>query len=292
QAIQTFKNHFIAGLCTTDHDIPSQLWDKLLPQAQDSLNMLCASRIDPSKLAYEVLEGSHNLNRHPWAPPGCRAIIHKPVDNRMSWGPQGTDAWYIGPALHHYRNMNSMFSIHGLTKYLYPHNFSQLIVKSHRKCLLKKQHVPLPNSSLSSNNNAMCPLILTFLTSNVPLKLSRKCINSTISNSEDRRAGSRSSKCGTYTLQKLYHPKNTQNSQMDTQSCHPQQHTWLCLHPRTDQMITMLKPSAAHHTHYGSAVATTYTNAARHNTGSTLQVSVLQVSVNTTSYTNWILPNN
>ena len=33
QAIQTFKNHFISGLCTVDSYFPIQLWDKLLPQA-------------------------------------------------------------------------------------------------------------------------------------------------------------------------------------------------------------------------------------------------------------------
>jgi hypothetical protein len=104
RAIQTFKNHFIAGLCSTDKNFPAQLWDKLLPQAQDSLNMLRTSRIDPTKSAYEVLEGPHDFNRHPWAPPGCRAIIHEPADTRSSWGPRGTDAWYIPPAMDHYRS--------------------------------------------------------------------------------------------------------------------------------------------------------------------------------------------
>jgi hypothetical protein len=61
RAIQTFKNHFIAGLCTTDRYFPFQLWDKLLPQAQDSLNMLRTSRVDPSKSAYEILEGPHEF---------------------------------------------------------------------------------------------------------------------------------------------------------------------------------------------------------------------------------------
>ncbi|KAL7479932.1 hypothetical protein ACHAW6_007837 [Cyclotella cf. meneghiniana] len=93
RAIQTFKNHFIAGLCSTDKQFPAQLWDKLLPQAQDSLNMLRASRINPSKSAYEILEGPHDFNRHPWAPPGCRAILHEPADTISSWGPHGIDAW-------------------------------------------------------------------------------------------------------------------------------------------------------------------------------------------------------
>eukprot|EP00804_Cyclotella_cryptica_P019746 CCRYP_009657-RA/>CCRYP_009657-RA protein AED:0.25 eAED:0.25 QI:0/0/0/1/1/1/2/0/496 len=103
-AIQTFKNHFISGLCCTDCDFPSQLWDKLLQRAQDSLNMLRTSRIDPTKSAYEILEGPHDFNRTPWAPSGCQAILHEPATTRTSWGPCGTDAWYLCPAMHHYRS--------------------------------------------------------------------------------------------------------------------------------------------------------------------------------------------
>jgi hypothetical protein len=33
RAIHTFKNHFIAGLCSTNKDFPLHLWDRLLPQA-------------------------------------------------------------------------------------------------------------------------------------------------------------------------------------------------------------------------------------------------------------------
>ena len=37
QAIQTFKDAFIAVLAMTDRDFPLQLWDKLAPQVQDTL---------------------------------------------------------------------------------------------------------------------------------------------------------------------------------------------------------------------------------------------------------------
>jgi hypothetical protein len=40
RAIRTFKNHFIAGLCTTNPDFPLHLWDRLLPQALITLNLL------------------------------------------------------------------------------------------------------------------------------------------------------------------------------------------------------------------------------------------------------------
>ncbi|KAL7474305.1 hypothetical protein ACHAW6_000282 [Cyclotella cf. meneghiniana] len=64
--------------------------------------MLCTSRIDPSKSAYKTLEGPHDFSRHPWAPPGCRAVIHELANNKTSWGLQGTNTWYIGPAPNHY----------------------------------------------------------------------------------------------------------------------------------------------------------------------------------------------
>jgi hypothetical protein len=40
RAIQTFKEHFIAGLCSTHPDFPLVLWDKLLPQCILTLNLL------------------------------------------------------------------------------------------------------------------------------------------------------------------------------------------------------------------------------------------------------------
>jgi hypothetical protein len=36
RAIRTFKNHFIAGLCSTDENLPLHLWDRLLSQAPQS----------------------------------------------------------------------------------------------------------------------------------------------------------------------------------------------------------------------------------------------------------------
>jgi hypothetical protein len=47
RAIRTFKNHFIAGLCGVDQYFPLHLWDRLLPQAILTLNLLRGSRINP-----------------------------------------------------------------------------------------------------------------------------------------------------------------------------------------------------------------------------------------------------
>ena len=103
RAIQTFKDAFIAALATTDRDFPLQLWDKLAPQVQDTLNLLRASRINPEISAYEALNGPYNWDRYPLAPPGCKAIIYEAPAVRGSWASRGTDAWYLGPAADHYR---------------------------------------------------------------------------------------------------------------------------------------------------------------------------------------------
>jgi hypothetical protein len=39
-AIQTFKNHFIAGICSVDPLFPMKIWDKLLTQALTNLSLL------------------------------------------------------------------------------------------------------------------------------------------------------------------------------------------------------------------------------------------------------------
>jgi hypothetical protein len=48
RAIRTFKNHFVAGLSSTNPDFPLQLWDGLLPQAEITINLLQASRTKPN----------------------------------------------------------------------------------------------------------------------------------------------------------------------------------------------------------------------------------------------------
>jgi hypothetical protein len=50
RAIQTWKDAFISALATTDRDFPIQLWDRMTPQVMNTLNMLRASRVNPSML--------------------------------------------------------------------------------------------------------------------------------------------------------------------------------------------------------------------------------------------------
>jgi hypothetical protein len=103
RAIRTWKNHFIAGLCSLDKNFPLHLWDTLLPQAELTLNLLRGSRINPKLSAYAQLNGQFDFNRTPLAPPGIRVLIHEKPDKRTSWSPHALDGWYTGPALDSYR---------------------------------------------------------------------------------------------------------------------------------------------------------------------------------------------
>jgi hypothetical protein len=103
RAIQTFKNHFISGLCTTHPDFPLNLWDKLLPQAVLTLNLLRPSRINPRLSAHSQIHGHFNFDKTPLAPPGIKVLAHEPATGRESFAVHAVRGYYVGPCLHHYR---------------------------------------------------------------------------------------------------------------------------------------------------------------------------------------------
>jgi hypothetical protein len=103
RAIRSFKDHLIAGLCSTDKSFPMHLWDSLLPQAVITLNMLRTSGINPKLSAATHIYGQYDFNRAPMATQGTRIIAHKTPNRRQTWDPHGQDGLYIGPSLEHYR---------------------------------------------------------------------------------------------------------------------------------------------------------------------------------------------
>jgi hypothetical protein len=76
RAIQTFKNHFIAGLCSVDTNFPLRLWDRLLPQETITLNLMRQSRLNPKVSSYAQHYVHYDFNQAPMAPPGTRVIAH------------------------------------------------------------------------------------------------------------------------------------------------------------------------------------------------------------------------
>ena len=102
RAIRTFKNHFVAGLATTNKRFPLHLWDRLLEQAEITLNLLRPARNNPAKSAYAIMNGEFDNNRMPLASPGTKVLVHEKPAVRGSWAPHGKEGWYVGPAIEHY----------------------------------------------------------------------------------------------------------------------------------------------------------------------------------------------
>ena len=76
RAIQTWKNHFKAGLASTNPHFPLTKWDRLIPQANITLNLLRTSRVNPALSAYAYVFGNFNFMATPLAPPGTKVVVH------------------------------------------------------------------------------------------------------------------------------------------------------------------------------------------------------------------------
>lgn len=97
------KNHFLGRLASLDPQFPMHLWDRLLPQAVLTLNLLRPAWLNPRLSAESYLNGQFNYLKTPLAPPGVKVQMHKKPSNRPSFGYHSTDSWYIDPAPQHYR---------------------------------------------------------------------------------------------------------------------------------------------------------------------------------------------
>ena len=106
RAICTFKNHFIAGLCSVDKHFPLHLWDQLVPQAIITLNLLRGSCHNPKLLAWAQFNGQFDFNHTPIAPPGIRVLVHEKPDKCKTWSLHALDSWYVGPMLESYQCYN------------------------------------------------------------------------------------------------------------------------------------------------------------------------------------------
>ena len=103
RAIRTAKNHLAAGWWSMDDNFPMYLWDKTIIQAELTLNLLRGSRCNPKLSAWEQLHGRYDFNSTPIAAPGIKVLAHEKAEKRASWSTHAFVAWYVGPALEHYR---------------------------------------------------------------------------------------------------------------------------------------------------------------------------------------------
>ena len=103
RAIRTFKAHFLSILSGIPSSFPNYLWDKILPQTELSLNLLCQSTISPLTSAWEDFNGPFNFDATPLGPIKCCVLIHNNPSTCASWAFRACNGFYVGPALKHYR---------------------------------------------------------------------------------------------------------------------------------------------------------------------------------------------
>lgn len=104
-AIRTFKNHFIATLCTAATDFPPTIWDDMPPQMEIYLNHLLPYPSNVTVSAYAGLNGgAFDFSKHTIALIGTRLLIHDKPTARASWTPHGVSGFYLGPTLQHYHS--------------------------------------------------------------------------------------------------------------------------------------------------------------------------------------------
>jgi hypothetical protein len=102
-AIGIWKDHFVAGLASTDPNFPMHLWCRLVEQCTQTLNLMRTSRINPRLSAEAQLNGAFDYNKTPLALPGTKVLIHETPNRRRTWAMYGVERWYLGGAPDHYR---------------------------------------------------------------------------------------------------------------------------------------------------------------------------------------------
>ena len=84
RAIQSFKNHFLAGIATCNPKFPIHEWDRLLQQAEITLNLLRQAQKNTKLSAYSYIFLPYTYNKNPMVPPGTKVIVHKKPSDRLS----------------------------------------------------------------------------------------------------------------------------------------------------------------------------------------------------------------
>jgi hypothetical protein len=117
------------------------LWDRLLPQAEITLNLLRTSRLHPRLSVAAHYHGLVDYSKTAFAPPGFKIIAHEKPGRRRTWAPHGQHGYSLGPAMHHYRCQNVYISTTARerivdTLELFPHNYQMPQLSSTDRLLM------------------------------------------------------------------------------------------------------------------------------------------------------------
>ena len=84
RAIQTYKTHFIASLCSADPAFSAKEWDRFMPQIELTLNLLRNCRYNPKISARTALHSAFDFNKSPLATLETHLVIHEKTDNHAT----------------------------------------------------------------------------------------------------------------------------------------------------------------------------------------------------------------
>jgi hypothetical protein len=103
RAIKTLKKSHDCGLVHHRPRFSTTLVESAGPAIPLTLNLLRASILNSKLSAYAQVFGQYSYQATPIAPPFTHFLMHEKTPARESWAPHAVDAWYVGPALNHYR---------------------------------------------------------------------------------------------------------------------------------------------------------------------------------------------
>ena len=101
-SIRNSRAQFLSILAGPAPDFPPSLWDRLLPQAEITINLLRKFNATPNVLAYAHLSGTFNYNKMPMSPMGISVQAHEKADKRVTWEYQTVEVWYLEKLPEHY----------------------------------------------------------------------------------------------------------------------------------------------------------------------------------------------
>jgi hypothetical protein len=141
RAIRTFKEQFVTGISSVDPAFPLHVWDRRLPQAEITLNLLQTSRLHLQLSAAAHFHGLVDYNKTAFAPPGCKITAHEKPGKRRTWAPHGQHGYSLGPAMHHCRCQNVYISATASKRIVdtlkfFPHNYQMPQLSSTDRLLM------------------------------------------------------------------------------------------------------------------------------------------------------------
>ena len=84
-AIKAFKRNFSSIIAGVAIDFPMHQWERLLTQAEITINLLRQSNTTPTVSAYTEIFGPFNYNIMPLGIMGCAVLIYENPNAHATW---------------------------------------------------------------------------------------------------------------------------------------------------------------------------------------------------------------